>query len=87
MLNPLINRLGTETAFSVLARAEELKTEGKDIINLGIGQPDFIPPINIINKPSTQQRQPLEQILVQSPPDQPVFEQLQPLAHYPVAQH
>ncbi len=48
MLNPLINRLGTETAFSVLARAEELKTEGKDIINLGIGQPDFKTPDHIV---------------------------------------
>ncbi len=33
--------LGTETAFDVLARAAELQRQGKDIINLGIGQPDF----------------------------------------------
>ena len=34
-------RLGTESAFEVLARAQSLVTKGKDIINLGIGQPDF----------------------------------------------
>ena len=34
-------RLGTETAFEILARANKLAAEGKDIINLGIGQPDF----------------------------------------------
>ena len=33
--------LGTETAFEVLARAAQLAAEGRDIINLGIGQPDF----------------------------------------------
>ena len=33
--------LGTETAFEVLARAAELAAQGRDIINLGIGQPDF----------------------------------------------
>jgi aspartate/methionine/tyrosine aminotransferase len=36
-----IARLGTESAFEVLARAEALKREGRDVINLGIGQPDF----------------------------------------------
>ena len=36
-----ISRLGTESAFIVLARAQQLAAEGKDIINLGIGQPDF----------------------------------------------
>ena len=34
-------RLGTESAFEVLARAQSLVTKGRDIINLGIGQPDF----------------------------------------------
>ncbi len=33
--------LGTETAFSVLAKANKLAEQGKEIINLGIGQPDF----------------------------------------------
>ncbi len=40
-------RLGTETAFEVLARAEALAREGRDIINLGIGQPDFKTPPHI----------------------------------------
>jgi aspartate/methionine/tyrosine aminotransferase len=36
-----MSMLGTETAFEVLARAEALARQGRDIINLGIGQPDF----------------------------------------------
>ncbi|MBT3628772.1 MAG: aminotransferase class I/II-fold pyridoxal phosphate-dependent enzyme, partial [Rhodospirillaceae bacterium] len=40
--------LGTETAFEVLARAKALEAEGKSIINLGIGQPDFQTPENIV---------------------------------------
>jgi len=43
-----MGRLGTETAFEVLARAEALKAQGKDIINLGIGQPDFRTPDHIV---------------------------------------
>lgn len=43
-----MSRLGTETAFEVLARAEQLAREGKDIINLGIGQPDFKTPAHIV---------------------------------------
>ena len=42
--------LGTETAFAVLARAESLAAQGKDIINLGIGQPDFKTPEHIVQK-------------------------------------
>ena len=34
-------RLGTESAFEVLARAEALRRAGRSVINLGIGQPDF----------------------------------------------
>ena len=34
-------RLGTESAFEVLARAQSMVSKGRDIINLGIGQPDF----------------------------------------------
>ncbi len=41
-------RLGTESAFEVLARATRLKEAGRDIINLGIGQPDFPTPPNIV---------------------------------------
>ena len=43
-----VSRLGTESAFSVLARAAELQRGGKDIINLGIGQPDFPTPDHIV---------------------------------------
>ena len=43
-----MSRLGTETAFDVLARAKALEEEGRDIINLGIGQPDFTTPDNIV---------------------------------------
>ncbi len=42
-----IINLETESAFSILAKANSLISEGKDIINLGIGQPDFPTPINI----------------------------------------
>jgi aspartate/methionine/tyrosine aminotransferase len=41
-------RIGEENAFAVLARATELAGEGKDIINLGIGQPDFRTPEHIV---------------------------------------
>src|SRR5258706_2293822 len=40
--------LGTETAFEVLARANALAAEGRSIINLGIGQPDFPTPGHIV---------------------------------------
>jgi len=40
--------LGTETAFEVLARANALACEGRSIINLGIGQPDFPTPEHIV---------------------------------------
>jgi aspartate/methionine/tyrosine aminotransferase len=40
--------LGTETAFEVLARAKALEAEGRSIINLGIGQPDFPTPPHIV---------------------------------------
>lgn len=41
-------RLGTESAFTVLARAQSLAASGRDIINLGIGQPDFQTPTHIV---------------------------------------
>jgi aspartate/methionine/tyrosine aminotransferase len=47
-LVPNLQRLGTETAFEVLARAAELQRQGKDVINLGIGQPDFQTPPHIV---------------------------------------
>ncbi len=43
-----LSRLGTESAFEVLARANQLAAEGHDIINLGIGQPDFRTPEHIV---------------------------------------
>ncbi|MFW6148907.1 MAG: pyridoxal phosphate-dependent aminotransferase [Atribacterota bacterium] len=43
-----INRLGTETAFEVLAEVNELKSQGKDIVSFAIGEPDFDTPSNII---------------------------------------
>jgi aspartate aminotransferase len=43
-----MSMLGTETAFEVLARAEALARQGRDIINLGIGQPDFKTPPHIV---------------------------------------
>ncbi|MFC6688284.1 pyridoxal phosphate-dependent aminotransferase [Jhaorihella thermophila] len=42
------DRIGEENAFAVLARAQALAAEGRDIINLGIGQPDFRTPDNIV---------------------------------------
>jgi aspartate aminotransferase len=41
-------RIGEENAFAVLARATELQRQGKDVINLGIGQPDFATPEHIV---------------------------------------
>lgn len=43
-----LSRLGTESAFTVLARAQALAAQGHDIINLGIGQPDFQTPGHIV---------------------------------------
>ncbi len=43
-----LSRLGTESAFVVLARAQKLAAQGRDIINLGIGQPDFRTPDHIV---------------------------------------
>jgi aspartate/methionine/tyrosine aminotransferase len=43
-----IARLGTETAFEVLVKAKALQAQGRDIIHLEIGEPDFDTPSNII---------------------------------------
>jgi aspartate/methionine/tyrosine aminotransferase len=43
-----MSRLGTETAFSVLARARALEAQGRDVIHLEIGEPDFDTPANIV---------------------------------------
>lgn len=42
------DRIGEENAFAVLARATDLSQQGRDIINLGIGQPDFSTPDHIV---------------------------------------
>jgi aspartate aminotransferase len=42
------DRIGEENAFAVLARATHLAAQGRDIINLGIGQPDFRTPDHIV---------------------------------------
>src|SRR6201997_5754926 len=44
-----MSRLGTETAFEVLVRARALERQGKDIVHLEIGEPDFDTPSNIIH--------------------------------------
>jgi len=41
--------LGTETAFEVLAKAKKLEAQGKDVVHLEIGEPDFDTPKNIID--------------------------------------
>src|SRR5437667_3658172 len=42
-----LERLGTETAFSVLARAKALERSGVDVIHLEIGEPDFDTPAHV----------------------------------------
>ena len=44
-----MSRLGTETAFEVLVKAKALEAEGRDIVHLEIGEPDFDTPQNIID--------------------------------------
>jgi aspartate/methionine/tyrosine aminotransferase len=44
----MFGEAGTETAFEVLARAKALEAQGRSIINLGIGQPDFPTPAHIV---------------------------------------
>src|SRR3954464_3192935 len=43
-----MSRLGTETAFEVLARARALEATGRNVVHLEIGEPDFDTPKNII---------------------------------------
>jgi aspartate/methionine/tyrosine aminotransferase len=50
MLAKRMERLGTETAFVILARAKALEAQGRDIIHLEIGEPDFDTPVNIVDK-------------------------------------
>ena len=46
-LNKSMYDIGSDSAFSILARSQELEKNGKKVINLGIGQPDFPTPKNI----------------------------------------
>jgi aspartate/methionine/tyrosine aminotransferase len=48
MLAASLDRLGTETAFEVLARARALEAQGRRVIHLEIGEPDFPTPIHIV---------------------------------------
>tara|TARA_B100001540_G_scaffold314329_1_gene339042 strand:+ start:378 stop:1541 length:1164 start_codon:yes stop_codon:yes gene_type:complete len=43
-----ISRLGTESAFKILAEAKKLEAEGKKIIHLSLGQPDFKSPSHVV---------------------------------------
>jgi len=43
-----MSRLGTETAFEVLVRAKALEAQGREVVHLEIGEPDFDTPANII---------------------------------------
>ena len=43
-----MDRLGTETAFEVLAKARLLEAEGMDVVHLEIGEPDFNSPANVV---------------------------------------
>ena len=52
-----MSRLGTETAFAVLARAKALEAQGKEIIHLEIGEPDFDTPEPIVEAGCTALRQ------------------------------
>ena len=44
-----LSRLGTESAFSVLAEAKKLEAQGKPMIHLGLGQPDFKTPKHVVD--------------------------------------
>ncbi|HEX6798922.1 MAG TPA: pyridoxal phosphate-dependent aminotransferase [Ktedonobacterales bacterium] len=44
-----MSRLGTETAFEVLVRAKALEAQGRDVVHLEIGEPDFDTPLNIVD--------------------------------------
>ena len=44
-----LEKLGTESAFSILAEAKKLEAQGKEMIHLGLGQPDFKSPKHVVN--------------------------------------
>ena len=41
-------KLGTETAFEVLAKARDLEAQGRDVMHLEIGEPDFATPAHVV---------------------------------------
>ncbi len=49
LLAKRMSRLGTETAFEVLAKAKKLEAAGRSVVHLEIGEPDFDTPQNIID--------------------------------------
>ena len=49
LLAERMSRLGTESAFAILAEANKLEAEGKSIVHMEVGQPDFKTPQNIID--------------------------------------
>ncbi|HTV81096.1 MAG TPA: pyridoxal phosphate-dependent aminotransferase [Acidobacteriaceae bacterium] len=51
-----MGRLGTETAFEVLSRAKALERQGRNIVHLEIGEPDFDTPANIVDAAVTALR-------------------------------
>jgi aspartate aminotransferase len=51
-----MGRLGTETAFEVLVRARALEAQGRDIVHLEIGEPDFDTPANVVEAGCTALR-------------------------------
>jgi aspartate/methionine/tyrosine aminotransferase len=55
-LSASLERLGTETAFSVLAHARELERQGRDVIHLEIGEPDFDTPAHVCDAAITALR-------------------------------
>ena len=42
-----MSRIGTETAFAVLARARQLEAQGKSVVHMQLGEPDFETPAHI----------------------------------------
>src|SRR5919206_3494290 len=44
-----MSRLGTETAFDVLVKAKALEAQGRDVVHLEVGEPDFATPENIVD--------------------------------------
>ena len=48
-LTKALDRLGTESAFKILAEAKKLEAEGKPMIHLSLGQPDFKTPQHVVD--------------------------------------